>query len=203
TAASCPPPLISSYPSLLLQQPSLKREFQSLGDVCHACKKRVFVVERLSAEGFRFHRECFRCHICRAPLSQGGHSFDSEEGKLYCKLHFAQRKPLVKNGRTQILHTMCNADSHNGSSWSPEGREHHLQEESPGILSSLKRSLHWPLHVCAVPHRVFNWLHGKAWATGVHLRDNAEDYAFLYELLSVSLPLLAVLHEQLVQILFG
>ncbi|XP_016339490.1 protein-methionine sulfoxide oxidase MICAL2-like [Sinocyclocheilus anshuiensis] len=180
-------------------QPSLKREFQSLGDVCHACKKRVFAVERLSAEGFHFHRECFRCHTCRAPLSQGGHSFDSEEGKLYCKLHFAQRKPLVKNGRTQILHTTCNADSHNGSSWSPEGREHHLQEESPGILSSLKRSLRWPLHVCAVPRRVFNWLHGKAWATGVHLRDNAEDYAFLYELLGVSLPLLAVLHEQLVQ----
>ncbi|XP_058637175.1 F-actin-monooxygenase MICAL2 isoform X3 [Onychostoma macrolepis] len=180
--------------------PSLKREFpQSLGDVCHACKKRVFVVERLSAEGFHFHRECFRCHTCRAPLRQGGHSFDSEEGKLYCKLHFAQRKPLVKNGRTPILHTTCNDESHDGSSWSPEGREHRLQDESPGILSSLKRSLRWPLHVCGVPRRVFNWLHGKARATGVHLRDNAEDYAFLYELLSVSLPLLAVLHEQLVQ----
>ncbi|XP_058637184.1 F-actin-monooxygenase mical2b isoform X9 [Onychostoma macrolepis] len=182
------------------RQPSLKREFpQSLGDVCHACKKRVFVVERLSAEGFHFHRECFRCHTCRAPLRQGGHSFDSEEGKLYCKLHFAQRKPLVKNGRTPILHTTCNDESHDGSSWSPEGREHRLQDESPGILSSLKRSLRWPLHVCGVPRRVFNWLHGKARATGVHLRDNAEDYAFLYELLSVSLPLLAVLHEQLVQ----
>uniref|UniRef100_A0A8C2BNT0 F-actin monooxygenase n=1 Tax=Cyprinus carpio TaxID=7962 RepID=A0A8C2BNT0_CYPCA len=180
--------------------PSLKREFpQSLGDVCHACKKRVFVVERLSAEGFHFHRECFRCHTCRAPLRQGGHSFDSEEGKLYCKLHFAQRKPLVKNGRTPILHTTCNDESHDGSSWSPEGREHRLQDESPGILSTLKRSLRWPLHVCAVPRRVFNWLHGKAWATGVHMQDNAEDYAFLYELLSVSLPLLAVLHEQLVQ----
>uniref|UniRef100_A0A8C2BQI7 F-actin monooxygenase n=1 Tax=Cyprinus carpio TaxID=7962 RepID=A0A8C2BQI7_CYPCA len=65
---------------LFFFQPSLKREFpQSLGDVCHACKKRVFVVERLSAEGFHFHRECFRCHTCRAPLRQGGHSFDSEE----------------------------------------------------------------------------------------------------------------------------
>uniref|UniRef100_A0A8C1HL98 F-actin monooxygenase n=2 Tax=Cyprinus carpio TaxID=7962 RepID=A0A8C1HL98_CYPCA len=182
------------------RQPSLKREFpQSLGDLCHACKKRVFVVERLSAEGFHFHRECFRCHTCRAPLRQGGHSFDSEEGKLYCKLHFAQRKPLVKNGRTPILHTTCNDESHDGSSWSPEGHEHRLQDESPGILSSLKRSLRWPLHVCAVPRRVFNWLHGKAWATGVHMQDNAEDYAFLYELLSVSLPLLAVLHEQLVQ----
>ncbi|XP_026124233.1 F-actin-monooxygenase MICAL2 isoform X12 [Carassius auratus] len=184
--------------------PSLKREFpQSLGDVCHVCKKRVFVVERLSAEGFHFHRECFRCHTCRAPLRQGGHSFDSEEGKLYCKLHFAQRKPLVKNGGTPILHTTCNEESHDGSSWSPEGREHPLQDESPGILSSLKRSLRWPLHVsqtvCAVPRRVFNWLHGKVWATGVHLRDNVEDYTFLYELLSVSLPLLAVLHEQLVQ----
>lgn len=53
--------------------------------------------------------------------------------------------------------------------------------------------------VCSVPRRVFNWLHGKVWAAGVHLTDNAGDYAFLYELLSVSLPLLAVLHEQLVQ----
>ncbi|XP_050970562.1 F-actin-monooxygenase mical2b isoform X13 [Labeo rohita] len=240
TAASCPSsPLISSNPSLLLQQravgkvsliaatradslvtlcendhrpqanssdtpPSIKREFpQSLGDVCHECKKRVFVVERLSAEGFHFHRECFRCHTCKAPLRQGGHSFDSEEGKLYCKLHFAQRKPLVKNGRTPILHTTSNDDTPGGSSWSPEGREHCLQDESSGILSSLKRSLRWPLHVsqtvCAVPRRVFNWLHGKVWATGVHLRDNAEDYVFLYELLSVSLPLLMVLHEQLVQ----
>uniref|UniRef100_A0A9J8D153 F-actin monooxygenase n=1 Tax=Cyprinus carpio carpio TaxID=630221 RepID=A0A9J8D153_CYPCA len=185
------------------RQPSLKREFPSLGDMCHACKKRVFAVEKLSTEGLHFHKECFRCHTCRAPLRQGGHFFDSEEGKLYCKLHFAQRKPLVKNGRTQILHTTRNDESQDDSSWSPEGCEHHLQEESPGILSSLKRSLRWPLHVsqtvCAVPRRVFNWLHAKAWATGVHLRDNAEDYAFLYELLSVSLPLLAVLHEQLVQ----
>ncbi|XP_067256228.1 F-actin-monooxygenase mical2b isoform X2 [Chanodichthys erythropterus] len=184
--------------------PSLKREFpQSLGDVCHACKKRVFVVERLSAEGFHFHRECFRCDTCRAPLRQGGHSFDSVEGKLYCKLHFAQRKSSVTNGRSQNLHTICNNESHDSSSWSPEGRENHLQAESPGILSSLKRCLRWPLHVsqsvCSVPRRVFNWLHGKVWAAGVHLTDNAGDYAFLYELLSVSLPLLAVLHEQLVQ----
>ncbi|XP_067315736.1 F-actin-monooxygenase mical2b isoform X10 [Pseudorasbora parva] len=185
------------------RQPSLKREFQSLGDVCHACKKRVFVVERLSAEGLHFHRECFRCDTCRAPLRQGGHSFDSLEGKLYCKLHFAQRKSLVTNGRSQNLHTKCNNGSHDGSSWRPEGREDHLQAESPGILSSLKRCLCWPLHVsqsvCSVPRRVFNWLHGKVWAASVHLMDNAGDYAFLYELLSVSLPLLAVLHEQLVQ----
>ncbi|XP_021333695.1 F-actin-monooxygenase mical2b-like isoform X26 [Danio rerio] len=184
--------------------PSIKREFpQTLGDVCHACKKRVFVVERLSAEGFHFHRECFRCETCRAPLRQGGHCFHSEEGKLYCKLHFAQRKSLVKNGRTETLHTTCNDGSHHGSSWTPESHEDHLQAESAGILSCVKRSLCWPLHVsqtvCAVPRRVCTWLHGKVSAARVHLMDNAGDYAFLYELLSVGLPLLAILHEQLLQ----
>ncbi|XP_051997526.1 F-actin-monooxygenase MICAL2 isoform X9 [Xyrauchen texanus] len=184
-------------------QPSLKKEFpRNLADVCHACKKRVFVVEKLSAEGLHFHRECFHCDTCRAPLRQGGHFFDSEEGKLYCKLHFAQRKSLVKNGKTPKPHTTCDDGVHDSPSWTPEEHEHFLQSESPGILSSLlKRSLRWPLHVsqtvCAVPRRVCNWLHGKLWAAGRHIRDNAEDYAFLYELLSVSLPLLGVLHELL------
>ncbi|KAK7175791.1 hypothetical protein R3I93_000146 [Phoxinus phoxinus] len=122
-----PPPSSSGTPS------SLKREFPGLGDVCHACKKRVFVVERLSAEGFHFHRECFRCDTCRAPLRQGGHSFDSVEGKLYCKLHFAQRKSLVTNGRSHNLHTTCNNGSPDSSSWSPEEREAHLQAEAPEV----------------------------------------------------------------------
>nr|XP_055069968.1 F-actin-monooxygenase mical2b isoform X7 [Misgurnus anguillicaudatus] len=185
--------------------PSFRREFpQSFGDVCHACSKRVFAVERLSAEGFHFHRECFRCDTCRAPLCQGGHSFDSEKGKLYCKLHFAQRKSLVKNGRTQNLHTTNDDRVHESSSWSPVVNENHIQSESPGILSSLlKKGLRWPLHVtqtvCSAPRRAFNWTHDKLRVAGVHLRDNAEDYAFLYELLSVSLPLLGVLHELVIQ----
>ncbi|XP_055069960.2 F-actin-monooxygenase mical2b isoform X6 [Misgurnus anguillicaudatus] len=186
-------------------QPSFRREFpQSFGDVCHACSKRVFAVERLSAEGFHFHRECFRCDTCRAPLCQGGHSFDSEKGKLYCKLHFAQRKSLVKNGRTQNLHTTNDDRVHESSSWSPVVNENHIQSESPGILSLLlKKGLRWPLHVtqtvCSAPRRAFNWTHDKLCVAGVHLRDNAEDYAFLYELLSVSLPLLGVLHELVIQ----
>ncbi|XP_055069968.2 F-actin-monooxygenase mical2b isoform X7 [Misgurnus anguillicaudatus] len=185
--------------------PSFRREFpQSFGDVCHACSKRVFAVERLSAEGFHFHRECFRCDTCRAPLCQGGHSFDSEKGKLYCKLHFAQRKSLVKNGRTQNLHTTNDDRVHESSSWSPVVNENHIQSESPGILSLLlKKGLRWPLHVtqtvCSAPRRAFNWTHDKLCVAGVHLRDNAEDYAFLYELLSVSLPLLGVLHELVIQ----
>uniref|UniRef100_A0A3B1JXQ9 F-actin monooxygenase n=1 Tax=Astyanax mexicanus TaxID=7994 RepID=A0A3B1JXQ9_ASTMX len=96
---------------------SSRREFRhSLGDECHACKKRVYVAERLRAEGLFFHRECFRCDTCSAPLSQGGHAFDSEQGKLYCKLHFSQRN-LGKRGA--IFDTHMTTDSTNHTSTRP------------------------------------------------------------------------------------
>ncbi|KAJ8248875.1 hypothetical protein GJAV_G00228710 [Gymnothorax javanicus] len=85
--------------STLRRQGSLRREFpQSLGgsDTCHFCGKRVYVMERLSAEGRFFHRECFRCDTCGYTLRLGGHAFDSDQDKFYCKLHFAQRKTSVK-----------------------------------------------------------------------------------------------------------
>ncbi|XP_064169894.1 F-actin-monooxygenase mical2b isoform X2 [Anguilla rostrata] len=87
------------------RQGSLRREFpQTLGgsDTCHFCGKRVYVMERLSAEGRFFHRECFRCHACSATLRLGGHAFDSEQGKFYCKLHFAQRKTSIRYKRRTV-----------------------------------------------------------------------------------------------------
>ncbi|KAM6464758.1 F-actin-monooxygenase MICAL2 isoform 11-T12 [Liasis olivaceus] len=86
------PSLLS--PSLQLQA-SLKREFpQTIGgsDICYFCKKRVYVMERLSAEGHFFHRECFKCVICATTLRLATYTFDAEEGNFYCKLHFAQCK---------------------------------------------------------------------------------------------------------------
>ncbi|XP_058252739.1 F-actin-monooxygenase mical2b isoform X10 [Hemibagrus wyckioides] len=77
----------------LRRQVNLRKEFApGMGgsDTCHFCKKRVYVMERLSAEGYFFHRECFRCEVCSATLRLGGHVFD--QGTFYCKLHFSQRK---------------------------------------------------------------------------------------------------------------
>ncbi|XP_070986007.1 F-actin-monooxygenase mical2b-like isoform X5 [Oncorhynchus clarkii lewisi] len=94
-----------SNPSFTLRrQGSLRREFPGSGDKCHSCQKRVYVVERISAEGLYFHRECFRCDTCGAALRQGGHAFDSEQGKLYCKLHFTQRKNGMNHRRTFNSH---------------------------------------------------------------------------------------------------
>ncbi|KAM4618551.1 F-actin-monooxygenase mical2b [Polymixia lowei] len=68
-------------------------------DTCHFCSKRVYVMERLSANGYFFHRECFRCDVCRCTLRLGGHAFDSQQGKFYCKMHFAQRQSSSHLGK--------------------------------------------------------------------------------------------------------
>uniref|UniRef100_A0A673IR71 F-actin monooxygenase n=1 Tax=Sinocyclocheilus rhinocerous TaxID=307959 RepID=A0A673IR71_9TELE len=87
------------------RQTSMRKEFlQGLGgsDTCHFCMKRVYIMERLSAEGYFFHRECFRCNICGCTLRLGGHAFDSNQGTFYCKLHFSQRKISSRHLRGEI-----------------------------------------------------------------------------------------------------
>ncbi|XP_064282245.1 F-actin-monooxygenase MICAL2 isoform X7 [Passer domesticus] len=82
------------------QQGSLRKEFpKSIGgsDICYFCKKRVYVMERLSAEGHFFHRECFKCEICSTTLRLGIYAFDVEEGKFYCKPHFTHCKTSMKH----------------------------------------------------------------------------------------------------------
>ncbi|XP_067234972.1 F-actin-monooxygenase mical2b isoform X5 [Chanodichthys erythropterus] len=89
----------------LRRQTSMRKEFPpGLGgsDTCHFCKKRVYIMERLSAEGYFFHRECFRCNICSCTLRLGGHAFDSNQGTFYCKLHFSQRKISSRHRRGEI-----------------------------------------------------------------------------------------------------
>ncbi|KFQ88882.1 Protein-methionine sulfoxide oxidase MICAL2, partial [Phoenicopterus ruber ruber] len=83
-----------------LELGSLRKEFpQSIGgsDICYFCKKRVYVMERLSAEGHFFHRECFKCEICSTTLRLGIYAFDVEEGKFYCKPHFTHCKISTKH----------------------------------------------------------------------------------------------------------
>ncbi|XP_025908889.1 F-actin-monooxygenase MICAL1 [Nothoprocta perdicaria] len=56
-------------------------------DACYFCARRVYIVERVSAEGRFFHRGCFRCRRCGATLRLGDYAFDAEHGHFYCLLH--------------------------------------------------------------------------------------------------------------------
>ncbi|XP_074213994.1 F-actin-monooxygenase MICAL3 isoform X32 [Camelus bactrianus] len=73
---------------------SIKKEFpQNLGgsDTCYFCQKRVYVMERLSAEGKFFHRSCFKCEYCATTLRLSAYAYDLEGGKFYCKPHYCYR----------------------------------------------------------------------------------------------------------------
>ncbi|XP_077372734.1 protein-methionine sulfoxide oxidase mical3a isoform X7 [Festucalex cinctus] len=73
---------------------SLRKEFPvNIGgsDVCYFCLKRVYVMERLSAEGKFFHRSCFKCDYCGTTLRLSSYAFDVEDGKFYCKPHYCYR----------------------------------------------------------------------------------------------------------------
>lgn len=61
---------------------------------CHFCNRKVYVVERQSAEGLFFHRNCFRCCVCKCRLLLGNYAYYGEDedengiGKFYCKVHY-------------------------------------------------------------------------------------------------------------------
>ncbi|GCC32191.1 hypothetical protein chiPu_0010651 [Chiloscyllium punctatum] len=202
--------------SSLRRQGSLRKEFpQNLGgsDICYFCKKRVYVMERLSADGKFFHRECFKCDFCSITLRLGAYAFSVEEGKFYCKPHFTYCK-LNNKARKRRNHTTMSTHRKSetvllnkldgGALMSAENscNVSSSPDKPPGTLTSLpRRILNWPLQATRVlldvPRHLSNWMHGVLHATSCHLRDNAYNYSYLYELLSLSVPLLYVQYEVL------
>lgn len=80
-------------------------------DICHFCKKNVYLVEKLSAEGLILHRNCLKCHHCHTSLRVGGYAFDRNDpdGLFYCTQHFglpaknikpASKKSISSNNKT-------------------------------------------------------------------------------------------------------
>uniref|UniRef100_A0A3P8N919 F-actin monooxygenase n=1 Tax=Astatotilapia calliptera TaxID=8154 RepID=A0A3P8N919_ASTCA len=184
---------------------SVRRAFPPSGDKCHSCQKRVYMVERICTEGLYFHRECFRCSTCSSVLRQGAHAFHSEEGKLYCKLHFDQRNNGTSIRRTFSLPSVRPEQRPTDEDITPSSSPADLQSEpAAGTFSSfMRKQLSWPLSVtravCNAPRYLSQRACHAARAFAGHLRDNAQDYTLLYELLSMSLPLLFVLQEVLLQ----
>uniref|UniRef100_H3CVE3 F-actin monooxygenase n=1 Tax=Tetraodon nigroviridis TaxID=99883 RepID=H3CVE3_TETNG len=199
-----------SYTVRNSQSPSVRRTFPPSGDRCHSCEKRVYVVERLCAEGLYFHRECFRCSTCGCTLPQGAHTFDSEHGKLYCKRHSDRlkngpnlhRNPSFLSSRSEAAAQEPVADE--GQSSEDSSSDDLQSRSSAGTFGRfIKTRLSWPLNVigavCGAPRHLCGSMRSAAQALREHLRNNGRDYASLFELLSVSLPLLLALQEVLLQ----
>ncbi|XP_061884476.1 F-actin-monooxygenase MICAL2 isoform X5 [Entelurus aequoreus] len=201
--------LISADRSVVIKGSSVQKPFPQSSEKCHSCERRVYLVERICAEGLYFHRECFRCAKCSSTLRQGSHAFDSQHGKLYCKLHFGQRhNGLHRNlsARSDPFESQVQRRCATNEEGVASSRASELQSRpAAGTFSSfVRKQLSWPLSVahavCSAPRRVSRRVRSAARAVAGHLRDNVQDYVFMYELLSMSLPLLLVLFDVLLQI---
>ncbi|XP_029412171.1 F-actin-monooxygenase MICAL2 isoform X6 [Nannospalax galili] len=195
---------------------SVRKTFPlSLGgsDTCCFCKKRVYVMERLSAEGRFFHRECFRCSICATTLRLAAYAFDCDEGKFYCKPHFIHCKTNSKQRKRRA--ELKQQREEEGTWQEQEAPRRDTPTESscavaaistpegspPGISTYFRKALSWPLRltrgVLELPRSLLSWMQGLLRATGLHVRDNAYNYCYTYELLSLGLPLLWAFSEVL------
>lgn len=63
---------------------------KSMSEVCHFCKQKVYLMEKISAENLVLHRSCLKCAHCHTNLRLGGYAFDrdSPNGFFYCTQHF-------------------------------------------------------------------------------------------------------------------
>ena len=82
----------SSNRSSEMNQPRKKSSIGNSSENCHFCHKRVYVVERMSAEGKFFHRSCFRCDYCNILLRLGSYVYHRDDGtpfsqKFFCIPH--------------------------------------------------------------------------------------------------------------------
>ncbi|GAB6029662.1 hypothetical protein CHUAL_014161 [Chamberlinius hualienensis] len=73
--------------------------FQKGSENCYFCEKRVYLMERQSAQGKFFHRGCFKCECCHIALRLGNYGLGTEEpyiGKFLCLHHSSMRAPPKK-----------------------------------------------------------------------------------------------------------
>lgn len=196
-------------PSVMKQESPRKAFPLSLGgrDTCYFCKKRVYVIERLSAEGHFFHQECFRCSVCSATLRLAAYAFDCDEGKFYCKPHFVHCKTSSKQRKRRAE---LNQQREEEGTWQEqEAPRRDVPAESscavaaistpegspPGTSTSFfRKALSWPLRLTRgllnLPQSLLRWMQGLQEAAGHHVQDNAHNYCFMFELLSLGLLLL-------------
>ncbi|KAM7411250.1 hypothetical protein PAMA_021305 [Pampus argenteus] len=121
----------------------------SNSEECYFCGQRVYVLERISAEGKFFHRSCFTCHQCGITLRLGGYTFDQTTGRFYCELHSeeleldngagtssckASEVRLSSDDYTpspsdeEYEHTLDCGPSTHTESHKPAGQDHHILE---------------------------------------------------------------------------
>ncbi|XP_013404542.1 F-actin-monooxygenase MICAL3 [Lingula anatina] len=64
------------------------RMFQAPTEKCTTCDKRVYEMEKITADDKVYHKGCFRCAKCNRTLGLGNYA--ALEGQTFCKPHFIE-----------------------------------------------------------------------------------------------------------------
>ncbi|XP_070125863.1 F-actin-monooxygenase MICAL3 isoform X36 [Equus caballus] len=193
------------------KQGSVKKEFpQNLGgsDTCYFCQKRVYVMERLSAEGKFFHRSCFQCEHCAATLRLSAYAYDAAAGKFYCKPHYCYRLSGSAQRKRPALAPLSGKEARgplqDGPTADANGRANAITSpaaRTPGSLTSL---FGWvvrhSLSLCDAAKGVSQRLQSNISSLGHQVAQNPLDSFFMCQLLAFGVPFLYGLSEVLVQI---
>ncbi|XP_067675060.1 F-actin-monooxygenase MICAL3-like isoform X3 [Haliotis asinina] len=97
------------------EEPAVQKKMKTPGvlaaakpesEFCVFCMKRVYIMERMSAEGVFFHRGCLRCDYCNTNLRLNNYSCEREidgEVKFYCYRH-ANADQRIRLKRKRIIY---------------------------------------------------------------------------------------------------
>ncbi|XP_025096788.1 protein-methionine sulfoxide oxidase mical3a-like isoform X1 [Pomacea canaliculata] len=80
------------------KQPQAQGQVVPASELCYFCHKRVYLMERLTAEGFFFHHKCFKCSFCQVELRII--NYESERLRdgivnFYCARHAVPEKRIA------------------------------------------------------------------------------------------------------------
>lgn len=156
-ASTAVPPVSPQLSPTPVPAPEPEPEPMTNSEECYFCGQRVYVLERISAEGKFFHRSCFTCHQCGITLRLGGYTFHQTTGRFFCELH-SEELELENGAETSCKdsegthkgtnvenrlssddytpspsdeeydHTLDCGPSAHSQSHKPEGQDHHILE---------------------------------------------------------------------------
>lgn len=102
-------------------------------------------MERMSANGLFFHRNCFRCSHCNCQLKIGGYSLSKgeggEKGKFFCSVHYRQ---LFLSNPEAINYSRAGAPKRDSQQEDMEVEENAREEVQPVRLVVDERTHNGP-----------------------------------------------------------
>ncbi|CAH0547361.1 unnamed protein product, partial [Brassicogethes aeneus] len=116
-----PPPKEEKPVEKAVTRPPINLPTQAASEFCHFCDKRVYLMERLSAEGRFFHHGCFKCQYCHTQLRLGSYSFDRDGQyghKFFCIHHYGMQGELPRS--TKVVRKSSHRQPQQEISRSPE-----------------------------------------------------------------------------------